>query len=83
VKTRQYVDAELHLLRSVAQAQPGQARQQIETARFNLYVAFESRDQDSARRWAAALRVALEPLGKSRELALDALGRIESAIEKD
>jgi hypothetical protein len=71
------------MLRSVAQAQPSEARRQIETARFSLYAAFEARDRDAARRWAAALKAALEPLGKSRDLALDALGRIESAIDED
>jgi len=87
MKSRAEVDPELHLLRSAVRIADGQSRQELESARFNLYSAFEHRDADDARRWAKALRTALLMLecanqrdGEVREFALQALDTIERGI---
>jgi hypothetical protein len=44
-------DAEFHVLRSFARAiDDGRTRQDVESARFNLYAAMEGNDLDAARR---------------------------------
>jgi len=80
-------DAQLHVLRSVARAtDDNRQRQEIESARFNLYAALETRDRDAARQWSRALRVALDVLRQTTTqpaavaLALDALDEIEAGI---
>lgn len=83
MKPRSAIDPELHTLRSVVQRADGRERQQLESARFNLYAAFEGRDPDAARRWADAVRAALlayEGPDELREIGLRALVAIEKAI---
>ncbi len=79
---RAAVDAELHLLRSVARrCEDGRTRQEVESARFALFAAFEAADRDAAERWSRALRVALDGLPPElREPGLDALEEIDRAI---
>lgn len=83
MRPRSDVDPELHTIRSVVSRADGRERQQLESARFNLYAAFESRDPAAARRWASALRAALLAYGGPPELqalGLRALDTIEPAI---
>lgn len=83
MRPRAEIDPELHTIRSVVSRADGRERQQIESARFNLYAAFEARDADAARRWAAALRAALiayEGPDELREIGLGALATIEAAL---
>jgi len=83
MKRRQDVDPLLHILKSYTLTLQGPERGQVDSARFNLYVAFESEDAEKARQWARALRGALlvAPESEQRGLALDAVGEIEQAIE--
>lgn len=83
MRPRAEIDPELHTLRSVVSRADGRERQQIESARFNLYAAFEGRDAAAARRWASALRAALiayEGPVELQALGLRALDTIEGAI---
>lgn len=83
MRPRAEIDPELHTIRSVVSRADGRERQQIESARFNLYAAFEARDAASAKRWAGALRAALiayEGPPELQALGLGALDRIEAAI---
>ena len=87
MKTKSYIDPELYLLRTVARTLDGRHRQEIESARFNLYAAFESRDPDTARRWASTLRVGILTMPSDttdertvRSAALAALDTIDTAI---
>lgn len=62
----------------------GPGRSELETARFQIYKAFEQRDPEEARRWLQAYRVGLMaekalPLG-ALEMAESALNVIEAAI---
>ena len=85
MKDRKDVDAELHTIRSAARGAADPAtRHQIETARFNLFAAFETHSAGEAARWCRALRASL--LGaefddvRLRHMALDALDVIETAL---
>lgn len=84
MRPRAGVDAELHVLRSVARrAEDSRSRQELESARYAVYAAFEVRDAETARRWCRALRAALggiEP--ELRQAGLEALSEIERAIEE-
>lgn len=83
MKSRADVDSQLHTLRSVARA-AGRSTD-LETARFNLYAAFESQDAARARAWIIACRAAVLALpderGDLRELGLDACDTLEEAID--
>lgn len=82
MRTREQVDAELHVLKSVIRGcTDGRERGEMETARFNLFAAFEQRDEDSARRWARAMRAALYVAKDERLRAIgtEALDAIEEA----
>jgi hypothetical protein len=83
VKTRTEIDPELHVLRSVARHCEGRQGQELESARFNLFRAFEDRQPQVARRWAAAIRVAVLLIDNEqvREMGLLALRDIDVAIE--
>jgi hypothetical protein len=88
VKSRRDVDPDLHVLRTAVGRAEGRERAAMESARFNLYTAFEQGSADEARRWARALRAGLlawqpEDHGELavRTMALEALGAIEQAIE--
>lgn len=85
MRPRREIDPELHLLRSIARSAKGSARlrREIESARFQIYNAFESRDADAARRWLRALRVAIQSadLGGQEADALAAIAEIEKAID--
>lgn len=85
MKNRTDIDPELHILRSVVRLADGRPRQEMESARFNLFASFEARDADAARRWVRASRVAMlasaSELGDTLQHALDALATIEQAIE--
>ena len=86
MKTRREIDPELHILRSAVRAADGRDRQYIESARFNLYEAFDQGSEPDARRWAKALRAAIMAcddarLGPLKTAALEALADIEQAIE--
>lgn len=86
MRSRRDVDPELHILRSAVQRLEGKARHSVESARFNLFAAFESRDPNAARRWAKALRAALLALPDEaeqlRQLSMGALDDIERAIDE-
>jgi hypothetical protein len=75
-------DPELHLLRSVARAIEGPGRSETEGARFNLWSSLSGGDHDAARRWAIALRVALQTYAPeaTRAEALAAVERIEATM---
>lgn len=86
-------DAQLHILRSVARlaADDQRQRQEIESARANLYSALAGNAPDVARPWARALRVALEVLRSDLDIAADrvsittalaALGEIEAGLAR-
>jgi hypothetical protein len=89
MRSRSEIDPELHVLRSAVRALDGRERQELETARFNVFAAFEQRDPDAARRWVTAFRAGLLALrgddrsDRLREMAGDALGRIETAIDEE
>ncbi len=76
------MDPELHLLRSVARrCEDARTRQEVESARFALFAAFEQGDRDGAARWSRALRVAVEGLEpRLCAVALEALDEIDRAI---
>lgn len=80
--TRSEIDPELHTIRTLARAADGKARQELESARFNLFAAFEARDAALASRWSQALRVALLVLDDPalRAAGLSALDAIDAAI---
>jgi len=88
MKSREAVDPELHVLRTIGRALDGRERQELESARFHLYAAFEASDADSARRWAIATRAVLLALRKTTggeeaalmKLGLEVLETIEQAI---
>ena len=81
-------DPELHTLRSIARSTDGRDRQELESARFNLFAALERGATHEARRWSRALRVALlayEPGAgvdgeELRSAGLAALEVIESGL---
>lgn len=80
MESREEIDPELHLLRSIARSQQNH---DIESARFNVFAAFEHGNSTQARRWTGALRVAIVTAGLPAELerqALSAINRIEGAI---
>lgn len=83
VTPRSTVDPELHILRTLSRSLEGRDRSELESARWNVFAAFEARDQDKARRWTAALRTALLGYaeGEMREQGMAALDTIEEAID--
>jgi hypothetical protein len=89
MKRRSDVDPELHILRTLASLTEGRDRQALESARFNLYAAFEHSQPAEARRWAKAVRAALLLLNlegnrageSARRLGFDALDTIDRAID--
>lgn len=82
MRNRKDIDPELHILRSAIRSADGRERSELETARFQLYAAFEQRDPDAARRWSKALRAGLlvTDNARLRQLASEALDVIEKAI---
>lgn len=82
MRSRKEIDPELHILKSAGRLIEGRERQQFESARFNLFAAFEGQNAESAQRWARALAVDLTfiPEGESRRSAAAALAAIEQAI---
>jgi hypothetical protein len=86
MKTRAEIDPELYILRQVATAArelPGRAGREVETARFNLFQAFEIPNGGLAVRWARALRVAILAVELDPELkrqAFLALDHIDEAL---
>lgn len=87
MEPRETIDPELHMLRSAVRlCENAKAQQEMEAARFNVYVAFEQRNQDAARRWLAALMLscrAANELDPVRKDLREALARIAQAIEGD
>lgn len=85
MKRRQEIDPELHTLRSIALLCDGRNRAQIETARFQIYAAFETSSPREAVRWLIACRIAIraaaKQIGASLGAAEHALGVIEEAIK--
>lgn len=80
MKTTSQVDPELHTLRTVARQVRGREAQELESARFAIYAAFEAREPEKARRWILAMRTGLltaELRPELRTLALNALKTIE------
>jgi hypothetical protein len=76
-------DPELHLLRSIAKsAGENRGRTEIEAARFGVYAAIEAGDEDTARRWLTALRVAVTTYAAEsvRAEAIAAIERIEARL---
>lgn len=83
MKTRTQVDPELHVLRTVARQVRGREAQELESARYAIYAAFEAREPDQARRWVLAMRAGLLTAELSEELrglALQALKSIEGSV---
>ncbi len=87
MRPRSDIDPHLHTIRSVILAASGQRQQQhAESARFNLFAAFEHRDPEAARNWAVACRAALLTLTvdqQAKDLALSSLTSIEAAIDPE
>jgi len=84
--SRESIDPELHTLRSAIRGcADGRQKGELETARFQLYAAFESRDEDGARRWSRALRAGLLAVEHEelRSIGMEALSVIEDAIDRD
>jgi sigma54-dependent transcription regulator len=83
MKRREDIDPELHLLKSITnQTQDYKVRHQLEGARFNVFAAFEAGDDQRARQWLRALSAAILGLeGPARQLAEEALGEIQAAVE--
>lgn len=84
---RSRIDPELAILRSIgraAQTAPN-GRNDLESARFNLYAAAEQDDRDLAARWLDACRVVIEVaelLPAAREGAQRVLDRIASELDE-
>ncbi len=86
MKRREDIDPELHMLKSVIRGcTDGRERSELETARFNLFAAFEHRDAAVARRWARAMRAGLIATENTelRQLGTEALDAIVEAIDND
>ena len=84
MKSRAAVDPQLHALRSLSRSAEGRERTQLESARFNLYSAFERGDATEARQWARSLRMAVlvwQGNPAVKQFAFDALTEIDAAIE--
>lgn len=82
--SRESIDPELHTLRSAIRGcTDGRQKGELETARFQIYVAFEGRDEDAARRWSKALRAGLLAVEHEelRSIGMDALQVINAAID--
>jgi hypothetical protein len=85
MRSREDVDPELHLLRTMIETTlEGKQRQAAEAARYGVFKAFEHKQPALARRWLVSLRACLhnQPsalLGESIGNALDVL---ELAIEE-
>lgn len=81
---RSDLDPELHSLRSIIRTLDGRERTDAESARFGVYAALEAGDAPLARRWSAALRVAMLALPEDRAHlrgpALAALDTIDRAL---
>jgi len=86
MKSRESIDPELHIIRTCCKAAEGRERTELESARFNIFAAFESGDPEKAKRWIVALKAALlvwddNRGGELRGIAADALKRIEAALK--
>jgi len=85
MKTREQVDPELHILRSITRRLDGRDRTDFETARFSLFKAFEEQNAERARAWILAVRAGLFALTEEhtalRQLGENALTTIEKAVE--
>jgi hypothetical protein len=83
MRERKEVDPELHILRTLARRlADARDRQAMESARYNLYEAFEGKDREGATRWARALRVAVLAIPELdlRRAGLEAMAVIEGAL---
>ena len=86
MESRLSIDPELHMLRSAARMCDGRTRQEIESARFNVFAAFQHCDAEGARRWLAALMLSVASateLDIVREEVRTAMARIAQAIEDE
>lgn len=86
MRSRASIDPELHVLRSVARSAEGRTRQELESARFGVYAAFESGDGETAKRWCRALRAALvssDVRADMQAAGAVALDEIECAIDDE
>jgi hypothetical protein len=85
MRSREEVDPELHLLRTVIETtMKGKQRQAAEAARYGVFKAFEQQQPTLARRWLVSLRACFvmpysTGLRESIQTALDVL---EHAIEE-
>lgn len=84
MRSRKDVDPELHLLRSVAKLVKGRAGHELESARFQLYSAFEAGDRELAQRWLTSFEVALranwQKLAVTMDLMCGSMEGVEIAL---
>lgn len=74
------VDPALHVVRSWVQSLDGRARQQAESARFQLFAAFEAQDSERAEQWLRALRAAFAAYAPDAPAELELQGYVRDAI---